>query len=161
MPRRSPRRELGCKPLIAQALGPRRGDKPQCSLNPSHKDTNLQWSWKFLNGTEKFWNGYNSRKRRLLRVLFFRTWSKRSRQVTEQKACAFDVRKAPIRDLLISIHKTRGFEWQTAHTKGCQENRCGFESRSSPGVLGNSSSLWTMIHRQKKLFTVVSTGNLR
>ena len=37
--RRSPRTELGCKPLIAQALGPRRGDKPQCSLNPSHKDT--------------------------------------------------------------------------------------------------------------------------
>ena len=23
------------------------------------------------------------------------------------------------------IHKTRDFEWQTAHTKGCQENRCG------------------------------------
>ena len=41
-----------------------------------------------------------------------------------QKACAYDVRKALIRDLLISIHKTRGFEWQTAHTKGCLENRC-------------------------------------
>ena len=40
------------------------------------------------------------------------------------KVCAYDVRKAPIRDLLISIHKTRDFEWQTAHTKGCQENRC-------------------------------------
>ena len=40
------------------------------------------------------------------------------------KACAYDIRKAPIRDLLISIHKTRDFEWQTAHTKGCQENRC-------------------------------------
>ena len=41
-----------------------------------------------------------------------------------KKACAYDVRKAPFRDLLISIHKTRGFEWQTAHTNGCQENRC-------------------------------------
>ena len=41
-----------------------------------------------------------------------------------QKACAYDVRKALIRDLLISIHKTRGFEWQTAHTKGCLEDRC-------------------------------------
>ena len=41
-----------------------------------------------------------------------------------QKACAYDVRKVPIRDLLISINKTRGFEWQTAHTKGCLENRC-------------------------------------
>ena len=41
------------------------------------------------------------------------------------KVCAYNVRKAPIRDLLISIHKTRDFEWQTAHTKGCQENRCG------------------------------------
>ena len=41
-----------------------------------------------------------------------------------QKACEYDVRKALIRDLLISIHKTRGFEWQTAHTKGCLENRC-------------------------------------
>ena len=40
------------------------------------------------------------------------------------KACAYNVRKAPIRDLLISMHKTRDFEWQTAHTKGCQENRC-------------------------------------
>ena len=42
------------------------------------------------------------------------------------KACAYNIRKAPIRDLLISIHKTRDFEWQTAHTKGCQENRCEF-----------------------------------
>ena len=25
---------------------------------------------------------------------------------------------------LVSIHKTQGFEWQTAHTKGCQEDRC-------------------------------------
>ena len=43
----------------------------------------------------------------------------------KKRACAYDVRKAPIHDLLTSIHKTRGFEWQTAHTKGCQENRCG------------------------------------
>ena len=43
---------------------------------------------------------------------------------TVLKACAYDVRKVPIRDLLISIHKTRDFESQTAHTKGCQENRC-------------------------------------
>ena len=42
-----------------------------------------------------------------------------------QKACAYDVRKALIRDRLISIQKTRGFEWQTAHTKGCLENHCG------------------------------------
>ena len=27
---------------------------------------------------------------------------------------------------VISIHKTRDFEWQTAHTKGCQENRCAW-----------------------------------
>ena len=47
------------------------------------------------NGIEKFWNGYNSRKRRLLRVLSFCTWSTRWRQVTVQKACAYDVRKAP------------------------------------------------------------------
>ena len=40
------------------------------------------------------------------------------------KACSYDVRKALIRDLLISFKKTRDFEWQTAHTKGCQENRC-------------------------------------
>ena len=33
-----------------------------------------------------------------------------------QKLCAYDVRKAPIRDLVISIHKTRGFERQTTHT---------------------------------------------
>ena len=74
---------------------------------------------------QNFWNGYNSRKRRLLRVLFFRLWSTRWRPVTVLKACAFYVGKAPIRDLLMSIHKTRDFEWQTAHTKGCQENRCG------------------------------------
>ena len=47
-----------------------------------------------------------------------------------QKACAYDVRNAPIHDLLIPIHKTRGFEWQTAHTKGCQENRCGLPSNA-------------------------------
>ena len=41
-----------------------------------------------------------------------------------QNACAYDVRKAPICDLPFSIHKTRGFEWQTAHTKECQKNRC-------------------------------------
>ena len=41
-----------------------------------------------------------------------------------QKACAYDVRKAVIRDLLISIYKTGGFKWQTAHTKGCLEDRC-------------------------------------
>ena len=41
-----------------------------------------------------------------------------------KRACAYDIRKVPIRDFLISIHKTRGFEWQTAHPKGCQENRC-------------------------------------
>ena len=46
------------------------------------------------------------------------------RRLTVQKARAYDVRKAPFRDLLISIHKTRGFEWQTAHTNGCLENRC-------------------------------------
>ena len=45
-----------------------------------------------------------------------------------QKAFAYDVRKALIRDLLISIQKTRGFEWQTAHTKGCLEDRCGLGS---------------------------------
>ena len=94
------------------------------TLNPSHNDTYLQWKCKFLNGIANFWNDSNSRKRRLLRVLFFRTWSTRWRQVTVQKPCAYDVRKAPIHDLLISIHKTRDFEWQTAHTKGCQENRC-------------------------------------
>ena len=44
MLRRSPRRELGCAPLSAPSLGPRRGDKPQCSLNPSHKDTYFQWN---------------------------------------------------------------------------------------------------------------------
>ena len=32
--------------------------------------------------------------------------------------------KRPSSIFLISIHKTRDFEWQTAHTKGCQENRC-------------------------------------
>ena len=79
---------------------------------------------KVLNGIETFWNGYNSRKRRLLPVLLFRTWSTRWRQVTVQKACAYDVRKAPINDLLIFIHKTRGFEWQTTQTKGYQEKRC-------------------------------------
>ena len=73
------------QPLIAQALGPRRGDKPQCSLNPSHKGTYLQWNCKFINGIANFWNGYNSRKRRLLRVLFFRTWSTRWHQVTVLK----------------------------------------------------------------------------
>ena len=41
-----------------------------------------------------------------------------------QKAWADDVKKAPIRNLLISVHETRGFEWQTAHTKRWQENRC-------------------------------------
>ena len=42
-----------------------------------------------------------------------------------QKACPYDVRKAPIRDLLISIHRTRSFEWQTAHTKGVsRESLC-------------------------------------
>ena len=39
----------------------------------------------FLNGIEKFWNGYNSRKRRLLCVLFFRPWCTGWRQVTVQK----------------------------------------------------------------------------
>ena len=42
------------------------------------------------------------------------------------KKWADDVRKVPIRDLLLSIHKTRGFDWQTAHTKGCQEIGCDF-----------------------------------
>ena len=73
-----------------------------------------QWNWKVLKHEE----------RRLLRVLFFRTWSTRWSQVTVQKACAYDVRKASIRDPLTSINKAGGFEWQTAHTKGCQENHC-------------------------------------
>ena len=102
------------------------------SLRHSHHEevTNHSAHWTPLirihtyNGIANFWNGYNSRKRRLLRVLLFRTWSTRWREVTVLKACAYDVRKAPIRDLLISIHKTRDFEWQTAHKKGCQENRC-------------------------------------
>ena len=59
-----------------------------------------------------------------------------------QKACAYDVRKALIRDLLISIHKTRGFEWQTAHTKGCPENRCG-------------RNFFTIIAMRKKNFLLV------
>ena len=46
------------------------------------------------------------------------------RQVTVQKSCAYDVRKAPIRDLVISIHNTGGFERQTTLTKRCQGNRC-------------------------------------
>ena len=83
---------------------------------------------KFLNVKKKFWNGCNSRKRRFLRVLFFRTCSTRWRQVTVQKACAYDVRKAPVHDLLLNFHSetvTRDSEWQTPHSKGCQENCCG------------------------------------
>ena len=41
------------------------------------------------------------------------------------KSVCIRCQEGPIHDLLISIHKTRGFEWQTAHTKGCQENSCG------------------------------------
>ena len=94
---------------------------------------------------QNFWNGYNSRKRRLLRVLFFRMWSTRWRPVTVLKACAFYVGKAPIRDLLMSIHKTRDFEWQTAHTKGCQENRCDiYNCDTTSFVLHNCSTrVWS------------------
>ena len=71
--RRSPRREPGCTPLLAPALGPRRGDKPQCSLNPSHKDTYFQWNCKFSNGIVNFWNGSNSGRERLFDVFFSHT----------------------------------------------------------------------------------------
>ena len=80
-----------------------------------------KWNWKFRNGIEKFLNGYNSRRRRLLCVLFFGTWSTGTHPIKVKKSSAYDVRKAPIGDLVISIHKTRSFEWQTAHTKWCQE----------------------------------------
>ena len=109
--------------MIAPALRPRRGDSAHWTpLIRIHK-----WNRKFLNGREKFWNGYTSRKRILLCVLFFCTWSTRWRQVTVHKACAYDIRKLPIHDLLISIHKTRGFEWQTAHTKRVSRESLWFD----------------------------------
>ena len=54
LPLTTQRAWLQTVPLIAPALGPRSGDKPPCSLNPSQKDTYLQLNCKFLNGIIKF-----------------------------------------------------------------------------------------------------------
>ena len=116
--------------------------QPQCSLNPSHKDT---YSNEIVNSPMElqiFETDITHDREDFFTFCFFCTWSTRSRQVTVQKACAYDVRKALIRDLLISIHKTRGFEWQTAHTKGCLEDRCETKESRSLETPGGSVFVW-------------------
>ena len=60
--------------------------------------------------------------------------------MTVQKLCAYDVRKAPIHDLPLSVHKTRGFEWQTAYMKGCRENSCAPKKKKAELTLFCASS---------------------
>ena len=100
------------------------GDKPQCSLNPSHKDTYSNGIVNSPMELQIFETDITHDREDFFALCFFVREARGHVRSQCKKACAYDVRKALIRDLLISIHKTRGFEWQTAHTKGCLENRC-------------------------------------
>ena len=105
--------KAGCTPLIAPALGPRRGDKPQCSLNPSHKDTYFQWTCKFSNGIVNFWNSSNSGRERLFDVLIFLYIEQGVAESHGARIVVVGSREGahPIQDFFVFIHKTRGSEW--------------------------------------------------
>ena len=107
------------------ALGPRRGDKPQCSLNPSCKDTYFQWFWKFSNGIVIFWNGSNSGWERLFNA-FFLLIARGCRKPWCKNRCRGITGRCPSKIFLFPFIKHAVLNGKTAHTKGCLENRCAF-----------------------------------
>ena len=122
--RRSPSRELGCTPLIAPSLGPRRGDKPQCSLNPSHKDTYFQWNCKFSNGIVNFWNSSNSGRKGFSTFFFLIHRARGCRKPWCKNHGRGITGRCPSKIFLFSFIKNAVLNGKTAHTKGCPENRC-------------------------------------
>ena len=95
---------------------------------PLSKGYILQRNCKFSNGTVNFWNGSNSGRKRLFDVFFF---SYKEQGVAESHGARIVVvgsrEGAHQRFFLFPFIKHAVLNGQTAHTKGCLENRCVVE----------------------------------